>query len=174
MQILDLNMSEKVRPSALLLVETSRGAGHMKVVSQLASSLKRRMFEVVVATGSMNVGSHFNYGNADIEELDRLSYDPRQPIVDINGEEHRFPDNESLREYLKSLQLVGEKQIDADNFSLSFAKYPEEEEWQSEIRKALTDRQKALRSLIMSLKPDVIISEFWPLGRSRSFQESVK
>ena len=106
LQISDLNMLEKVRPSALLLVETSRGAGHMKVVSQLASSLKRRMFDVVVATGSMNVGSQFNYGGADIEELDRLSYDPRQPIVDINGEEHRFPDNKSLREYLKSLQYL--------------------------------------------------------------------
>ena len=112
---------EKQR-TALLLVETHRGAGHMNVISKLSKELISRGFKVVIATGSMDVGANFDYGNAVIEELDRLSFHPEKPFAEHNGYEFRFPNNRTLRRHLNSIHFSAnnsDQYSDEDQLGLS-------------------------------------------------------
>lgn len=120
-------MTEKSPPLKVLIwVESLRGSGHMRVVSEMQRKLQERGMEVHVASSSRKFATHFDFAGVHWHETPGFTIDPATGF-------HRVCPS-----------------------GLLFKDDPEYQQQRREFLCATAD----------AVKPDILLTENWPLGRA--------
>ncbi len=172
-------MSTIRKKKAMLWAETSAGAGHMQVIAQMAKELGAKGFEVTVVTSSMDVGKTFDYGDAKVLELPQIKVTPaptNQEPFTFSTHQGQFhaESMDAFMAYLSELQTTGQAQHGTEEPTLIHAHSANDSgDWRTGLGDYLAERQKILRNYLRREKPDVVVTEFWPIGRTNSNVEMV-